>query len=112
MLHWLLLSLMSRIKTFVLYLLGVVLLVFGNRKIFSDLWNTLFPKKPIDYNKDIEKGFSHENIEYDSIQGRFVNHAEYFEIVRYGDDVTDVMKQARSTTRIESDNAETASDSL
>lgn len=103
---------MGRIKTFLLYIIGVVLLVFGNRKIFSELWDAIFPKPTVDYNKDLEDGFSYEDVQYDSAQGRFINQTEYYQIVRYGDDVTEVMKQAKSRTRIESDNAESASDSL
>lgn len=101
-------------KHIFLYLLGIGLLLFGNR----DLWDKLKiarekekqQKALAEANKDVEKRFETQRLQYDSVAKTWKNPNYYFQTVHLGNVNFKALKQKGRST-VESNDDENASDS-
>lgn len=69
---------MNLFKKIILYLFGLFLLLFGNRKYLGNA-KVSFKKDNLD---DIEKQFGKQKLKYDTIQDKLANPTLYFHTVR------------------------------
>lgn len=104
-----------KLKSLLLYSLGILLLVFGNREIWDNL------KKDREALKDQEKlvadaeaetkrKFEIQELVFDSATSTWSNPYPYFQIVQVGNVNFKALKK-KANTKIDSDDSETASDS-
>lgn len=73
---------MNWIKKTVLYILGLILLLFGNKKALEAITETLMPTKPEDVNSRIEDRFEVQKLIFDKDKQKLTNPAPYFEVIR------------------------------
>lgn len=76
---------MILLKKIVLYLFGLLLLIFGNKKEIDTIVDTLMPTKPEDVNKNVEEHFEVQKLSYDKERNKLINNTPYFEVVRVGE---------------------------
>ncbi len=102
-------------KHLFLYLLGIALLLFGNRDLWDELQESWEKEKKqkalVEANKDVEKRFETQRLQYDSISKTWKNPTYYFQIVNLGNLNFKALKKKGRTT-VEIDDDENASDSL
>ncbi len=100
-------------KSIALYLIGIFLLLIGNRKVWDELCALKKEKerlrKQAKVNDGIEKRFEIQKLEYDSINKRLNNPALYFQLIALGK--PDFKSSSKAITRIEKDDDEYATDS-
>lgn len=102
-----------KIKQLLLYFLGIVLLVFGNR----DLWDELKDfyqekerkKKLLHVNDAVVDRFETQTLAYDPVSKRLKNPSHYFQLIGLGN--INFKATRKGTSRIESDNDEDATSS-
>ncbi|UII25955.1 hypothetical protein LVD15_22040 [Fulvivirga maritima] len=96
------------------YLLGIGLLIFGNR----DLWDELQEARELEKkqkalaeaNKDVGENFETQKLQYDSANHTWKNDAYYFQIVNLGN-VNYKALRKKGRTHVETDDDENVSDS-
>ena len=76
---------MNWIKKTVLYILGLILLLFGNKKALEAITETLMPTKPEDVNSRIEDRFEVQKLIFDKDKQKLTNPTPYFEVIRVGE---------------------------
>lgn len=62
--------------------MAIALLFFASRKQVEESVSKLLAAKPKDVNKDIEKRFEVQKLEWDSAKQTLVNNALYFQTIR------------------------------
>lgn len=104
-----------KIKSVFLYLIGISLLIFGNR----DLWDELQEdKKKVDSDKKLreealknfDKKFTVQKLEYDSVAQKWKNPHHHFQLINVSYVNFKALNKGKITT-IESNDDEDASDS-
>lgn len=104
-----------KLKSIFLYSSGLFLLIFGNR----DLWDEVLKEREVaaknrklltEANKDLEKRFEVQKLEYDSVKNQWSNPHYYFQLVNVSY-INFKSLNASKKTSIESDDDEIASDS-
>lgn len=76
---------MNWIKKTVLYILGLILLLFGNKKALEAITETLMPTKPKDVNSRIEDRFEVQKLIFDTDKQKLTNPTPYFEVIKVGE---------------------------
>ncbi|HBX47128.1 hypothetical protein [Limibacterium fermenti] len=92
---------MEVVKKIVLYLFGLFILLFGNRKGPESGVSTQEPN--VDLNKDIEKRFHVHTLLYNTIQDRLTNPAVHFRTERI--DVGSVEKTSSPSKKTQTETA-------
>lgn len=104
-------------QSFVLYFVGIVLLLFGQRSFWEKYKEG---EKQIEQQKKQEKEaefasnkpFETQEVVYDSIKKTWKNSKVYFQTIHVGNVNFKAMKASKSKSNIESHDEENASDSL
>lgn len=111
-------NIMVRIKTkhIFLYVIGITLLIFGQRSFWEDFKVASKQKEAAKKmaNEALlasEKGFEVQTLEYDSIQKSWKNKATYFQILHVGNVNFKALKRFNKTF-VETNDDENASDSF
>lgn len=103
-----------RAKHIFLYLLGIGLLIFGNRDLWDELKEAREREKKqkalAEANKDVGKHFETQKLQYDSANHTWENASYYFQIVNLGN-VNFKALRKKGRTHVEIDDDENASDS-
>lgn len=103
-----------KLRSIILYIVGIFLLIFGNR----DLWDELQEQKEeekkarktlAETGKHLKKEFEIQTLEYDSVNKKWTNPHVYFQLVNAGYINFNTADKEKSTT-IETDDDEDASD--
>ena len=101
-----------KVKSIFLYLLGLGLLLFGNRDLWDELQESWKEEKKqkdlLLVNKDVEKRFETQKLEYDSVSKKWTNPKYYFQVINAG---SPNFKALKKSTKVETDSDEDASDS-
>lgn len=101
------------IKNIFLYILGIGLLLFGNRSFWKEYQeakaNEKKAKAKAHANDDITKRFETQKLEYDSIHKSWKNPNYYFQVVSLGNFNFKTLQKGKTT--IETNDVENASDS-
>lgn len=104
-----------KIRPILLYITGLFLLIFGNR----DLWDEVREERReaeknqkllTEANRDLEKRFEVQQLEYDSLNNQWKNPHYYFQLVNASYINFKALNKTKRTS-IESDDDEIASDS-
>lgn len=100
-------------KPIFLYLIGIGLLLFGNRDFWDELQESWKEEKKLketlEVNKNVENGFETQKLEYDSVSKKWSNPNYYFQVINAGNPNFKALKKGKTT--IETDTDEDASDS-
>ncbi|SFJ18557.1 hypothetical protein [Myroides guanonis] len=111
-------NIMVRIKTkhIFLYVIGITLLIFGQRSFWEDFKVASKQKETAKKIADeallaSEKGFEVQTLEYDSIQKSWKNKATYFQTLHVGNVNFKALKRFNKTF-VETNDDENASDSF
>lgn len=98
------------IKKISLYLLAIGLLLFASRKQVEESMTKLLAAKPKDPNKDIEKQFEVQKLQWDSTKQQLVNNALYFQTIHLleGEIKAGAATKKTRQTVVEADKAEEA----
>lgn len=104
-----------KFKPLFLYIIGVVLLVFGNRELWDELQEARELKEKqqalAEANNKVKKEiFETQKLQYDSINKKWNNPEYYFQVINAGSPNFKALKK-KGNTKVETNTDEDASDS-
>ncbi|GLB50427.1 hypothetical protein [Neptunitalea lumnitzerae] len=102
-----------KLKYILLYIIGLGLLVFGNRNFWDELQESRKKEKLEDEKKHVNDGiakrFETQRLEYDAATGKWKNPNYYFKVINLGNFNFKTLNKGKTT--VETNDDENASDS-
>lgn len=104
-----------KLQSAILYCTGIVLLIFGNKEFFENLKEEKElakenEKKDLEAEKEKNKPFEVQKLEYDSVKAEWKNPNFYFQIVNVGNVNFKALKK-NTKVQLETNDDEKASES-